>query len=426
MKEAFVQFVWQHKLLQVGNFTTVMGTSLSVTNYGILNHDSGPDFLNAQLFMDGQTWAGAIEIHIKASAWKLHKHTNDKNYNNVILHVVWEFDGYHALRHDGTVIPTLEIKQLVDENLLQNYQQLSEQLNLVACHKHPVKTYEVQMQSAYHRALADRLILKSEKIMDLAMQTKFDWQNVFYITTSRYLGMKVNTQPMEDLAKRTPNELLAKNRHNFLLLEALLFGQAGFLDSPAIDEYHGKLKEEYNFLKNKYTLQSMSVLEWKFGKLRPPNFPTLRIAQLAALVYSQWHLFSKIIEIKNIAQLKKEFNSQPSNYWLNHYKFGNETTKKVGSLGETSIYSILINVVSPILFAYGKYKNQENLVQRAFDLLELLPAEDNKFTRHYNTLGFANNNAYDSQAILGLKENYCEPKQCLKCAIGVKVLSRKY
>jgi len=222
---------------------------------GLLNSDAGPDFTNARISIDGQSWAGAIEIHVKASEWKAHKHKEDPRYNSVVLHVVWEYDNFDALRSDGSIIPTLELKSLVNHSVLENHYALHGQLSMVPCAKLNPMHYEMNVKSALHRALADRMIQKSNRLVKLVKNHTNDWQQVFYIATARYLGMKVNAEAMEELASRTPNELLAKNKESLFRTEALLFGQSGFLDAPSLDQYHTDLKKEYDYLKKNIALQ---------------------------------------------------------------------------------------------------------------------------------------------------------------------------
>lgn len=424
MQEEFVQFVWHHGLFKNKPLKTIQQGDITLFDRGLLNIDSGPDFTNARIKINNQDWAGSIEVHIKASDWKRHQHAKDQRYDSVILHVVWSYDHYNAQRHDGSTIPTLELKSLVEESVILNYKTLFSDLNMVPCTKFNPMRYDIQVNGALHRAIADRMIQKSAWLLSLKGTHRNDWQKVFYMAIARYLGMRVNADAMQDLACRTPNDLLAKNKNSKLQLEALLFGQSGFLDAPAADEYHAKLKQEYTFLKKKYDLTSMSVLSWKFSRMRPANFPTVRISQLAALIHKQSHLFSKVIQEKNVSTLKGFFAIENSNYWCSHYKFGVLAKRGVQKLGAGTIESVLINVVAPLLFAYGKHRNDEYMKERAFDLLELLKPEDNKFTRCYKEIGFSNETAYDSQAIMGLRENYCEKRRCLQCSIGIKILDK--
>jgi hypothetical protein len=425
MREDFVHFIWQQKLWNFTGALCQSGQSIQVFDNGVLNHDAGPDFAQARLAIDNQSWAGNVEMHLKASDWKLHKHSEDLRYYNVILHVVWHDDGYRIMRPDGTEVPTLEIGPLVPPDIQENYKNLYQQLDSIPCAKLGPAQYEISMSSALHRALADRMITKAARFEVMAAEYKNDWQEVFYKAIAKYMGMKVNAEAMEELAKRVPNDLLAKNKQSIFALEALLFGQAGFLNGHEIDDYHGKLKKEYAYIKAKHGLESMESINWKFSRMRPPNFPTVRIAQLANLIFYQLHMFSKIVNEKNVMAIKLMFETEASEYWQSHFRFGVESKKRTKKLGESTINSLIINVIAPILFAYGNHRSDEVMKNQAFDLLELIEAEDNKYTRNYTAVGFPNRNAYESQALLGLRELYCEPRMCTKCAIGIKLLMAK-
>jgi hypothetical protein len=421
MEEAFLHFIWLHGLFDTNNLKLTNGSTLVITRRGVLNSDSGPDFFNARIKIDDSEWVGNIEIHKKASDWDKHKHTSDAAYNNTILHVVYEADKEVYLQ-EGSMLPCLILKGRINEALHEHYQELSSTLDAIPCSRlNPIK-YESEVLQMQHRALAERMILKAERVIILADELKYDWQSVFYILLARYLGMKVNSDAMEQLARFTPNLLLAKNKENSQKVESLLFGQAGMLQGKSLDNYHRELKNEYTFLAAKYSLKPMNATAWKFMRMRPANFPTLRISQLGDLIVKSSHLFSQIIEVKNSIQLAQLFEAKASDYWNTHYRFGIVSSNSQKTLGADTRDGLLINTVAPILFAYGHYHANDEMKEKAFDLLAVVKPENNKITRTMISLGFRNTTSYESQAFLGLRELYCTKKRCLECAVGMKII----
>lgn len=421
MEEAFLHYVWQQGVFDLSNLRTAGTEPLVLHSRGLPNRDSGPDFSSARIRIGDQEWAGHVEIHIRTSDWDKHGHQYDKAYNNVILHVVYE-NNVVIRRQDGTIIPCLELKPRISPRCYDSFESMKQSLQFIPCASQAPSETGMNMNSAMHRALTDRLLVKAARVTTLCESLGHDWQNAFYITLARYLGFKVNADAMEKLAMITPNALLARHRNEPLQVEALLYGQAGMLEEHCRDEYFLELKREYAFLQKKYGLQPMSPLHWKFMRMRPVNFPSIRISQLAGLVVNPMHLFSKILEEKNAKELLKYFEADASEYWETHFRFGKISKIKTRHIGKTSLEGLLINAVSPVLFAYGKHRQDEVLMERAFDLLACLKPENNRITREYMGAGFNNNTAYESQALLGLNELYCKQKKCLECAIGMKLI----
>lgn len=422
--EEFLHFIWQFRLYGAKSLLTTKGEVIEVLQQGTLNKNAGPDFTKAKLIIDGTTWVGNVEIHIKSSDWLLHKHQIDSAYENVILHVVHE-DDEPIYRQDGTLLPVLVIKDLFPVDLLHNYQQLINSVNNFPCEKQIHLVDEFLIDGFLSRVLVERFEEKSAEVELKIKELKGDWDESFYHFIARNFGFKVNATPMEMLAQSLPQQLFAKHKDNPLQIEALIFGQAGFLSQTFEDEYPNQLKREYQFLQKKYGLKPIDISLWKFLRMRPQNFPTLRLAQFAALIVNSNHLFSKILIMKDYRNAHVLFENLPVNpFWQKHYHFNKKAENVALQLGKTSIQNIIINTVSLFLFAYGKALAQENFVTRSFYLLENTAAESNAIIKQYEDAGVVVKNAFYSQAILQLKKKYCNEKKCLSCGIGIKLLKQ--
>lgn len=424
MTEEFLQYIWEQKLFLFSGLQTTTGIPFEVLNTGKRNVDSGPDFFNAQIKIDGTVWAGNVEVHKKASDWFLHNHQNDKAYDNVILHVVEENDK-PVFRLSGEEIPAFEIKY--PEHLKINYKRLLDAATWIACEDQFHKINPVILQLGFNRLMIERLENKTAEIMQRLAQNNHNWNETFYQVLARMFGFNVNKIPFELLAKSLPVAVLSKHKNSIFQLEALLFGNSGLLNQQLLgDEYYLKLREEFSFLYKKYHLSPIEGHLWKFMRLRPVNFPTVRISQLAALIHRSHGLFSKIIEIDSLEKLKKLFDVQASEYWNSHYNFNKTTPKtKIKKLGENAVNILIINVVIPFLFVYGETQNKNLLKNRALDFLEKLPSEKNSITRKWQELGIESRSAFESQALIQLKNMHCEKKNCLNCQIGVKLVKSK-
>lgn len=422
--EEFLHFIWQFRLYSAQNLSTTIGEFIKVLQQGSVNKNAGPDFSNAKLIIGDTTWVGNVEIHIKSSDWILHNHQADNAYENVILHVVYEDDA-PIYRKDGTIIPVLILKGLFPLNLLGNYERLITSTNNFPCEKQIYQVDEFLINGFLSRVLVERLENKSGEVYDKLSKLKGDWDETFYHFMARNFGFKVNAIPMEMLAQSLPQQLFAKHKDNPLQIEALIFGQAGFLNQRFDDEYPNQLKREYLFLQKKYSLKPIDVSLWKFMRMRPQNFPTLRLAQFAALIVSSNHLFSKILVMRDYRNSQILFENLPVNsFWQTHYHFNKEAQKVSLQLGKSSIQNILINTLSLFLFAYGKALDQHNFITRSFYLLENISSENNSIIKQYQDAGVVVKNAFNSQAILQLKKNYCNEKKCLTCGIGIKLLKQ--
>lgn len=422
--EDFIHYVWQFKLFDKSALQTTDGCTLQLLNVGLPNKNAGPDFTNAKIVIDDTTWVGQIEIHLKSSDWNTHQHQNDAAYNNVILHVVLE-DDEPVYTHENLLMPTLELKNRISPYLFGNYENLMSSTSKFPCENQVTSVDTFVVDSFLSRVLIERFEHKSKEVFDTLALLYGDWDETFYHFMARNFGFKVNGLPMKMLAQSLPQGLFAKHKDQMLQIEALLFGQAGFLEDYFKDEYPNNLKQEYEFLRKKYQLKSLEPSIWKFMRMRPQNFPTLRIAQFAGLIVKSSHLFSKILKVEDIKELKQLFEELPiNNYWQNHYHFKKESIQKNIQLGKSAIDNILINTVSLFLFAYSKFSGDEHLQTRAFQLLESVASEKNAIIDMYLGAGVEIKNAYQSQAILQLNKFYCREKQCLKCSIGNKILLR--
>jgi hypothetical protein len=421
--EDFLFFVWQFKVFSQQNLKTVDNQSIKLVHTGVLNRDAGPDFEQAKLFIGDTEWVGNVEIHIKASDWNLHKHSTDKAYNNVILHVVYEYD-CPVYRMDGTEIPTLEIKPFIFPNIESQYHALMQNLNWIPCEKHIASIEDMHLESWFSRMLIERLERRSIELEAILDEFKGSWDDVFYVALARNFGFKTNALPFEMLARSLPQQILARHKNNPQQIEALVFGQAGFLEDKLEDVFHQQLAREYRFLKAKYNLKPIDKYLWKFLRLRPQNFPTIRLAQFSALIVQSSHLFSKILEIKDSKKISNLFkNLKVSDYWLSHYRFEKEAEGVSIQLGQSSVNNILLNTVALTLFSYGKYIDNDKIKDRAINLLEALPFEKNQITQRFIDIGVKKGNSSRSQALLHLKKSYCDEKKCLNCAIGTKIVN---
>ncbi|MBB2144367.1 DUF2851 family protein [Pedobacter sp. LMG 31464] len=422
--EEFLHFIWQFRLYGAQKLYTTDGDVIEIIQQGILNKNAGPDFNNVKLKIKDTTWVGNVEIHIKSSDWLLHKHELDSAYENVILHVVYEDDA-PIYRKDGTLIPVLVLKGLFPLRLLANYEQLISSTNNFPCEKQIHEVDEFQINGFLSRVLVERLEQKSGEVREKLTVLKGDWDETFYHFMAKNFGFKLNATPMEMLAQSLPQQLFGKHKDNPLQIEALIFGQAGFLNQVFEDEYPQQLKREYQFLQKKYNLVPIDISLWKFMRTRPQNFPTIRLAQFAALIVNSNHLFSKILLIKSHRDLQQIFENLPVHpFWKTHYHFNKQAEDVSVQLGKKSIHNILINTLSLFLFTYGKVMDQYKLINRTFALLENLPTESNVIIQQYVAAGVNIKNAFNSQAILQLKKAYCNEKKCLNCVIGIKILKQ--
>ena len=418
MKEDFLHYIWKTKNFDLKNLSTTDGQNLSLSILGSHNMNAGPDFLNAKIKIGETTWVGHIEIHINASDWYKHKHHEDKAYNNVILHVVYNNDKT-IKNENGQPLATFVLDTRINLSEFENYNDLMSSLNWVPCTKHLVNLDLSKMPIQLEGLVISRLISKYSRIKKLLDQSKNDWEGVLFQLLLRYFGLKVNGDAFEILAEKTPYKLLIKCESLFQK-ESLLFGQAGLLKNK--DDYIISLENEYRHQKEKYSLQPMTGVEWKFSKLRPANFPSLRLAQIASLYHKTPQLFQQLKADLSLSNLANLLSSHCSEYWNTHYLPGKESPIRIKDIGSTTKDILIINVIVPIIFAYGHSIDNYKLKEKAVDILSEISSENNGIIRKWKSFGFSPKNASDTQALLQLKNEYCDTFKCLACPLGQQII----
>lgn len=421
MREDLLHYIWKMKRFDWSDLRTTEGQHVEILHFGIHNHDAGPDFLEGKVKIGETTWAGHIEIHIQSSHWYQHDHQSDPNYDNVILHVVYE-DDRPVLDKKGSKVPTIELANRIDNSLLGRYNDLMNNSSWIPCERTFEDIPKIKKMLWLDRLMVERLESKIQPIQNMLEKINYDWEEAFFKSLCRTMGLKVNADAMIALASSIPLKTLLKYKHSHLQLEALLFGQAGMLDRSFEDGYPQRLQREYQMLKNKHGLTTIPSTMWKFMRLRPANFPTIRIAQMAQLIYQSNHLFSKMLAASNLKEIENMFDVKLSNYWKDHYQFDKSTTSRAKRLGKSTIQLLMINTIVPFLFVYGKYKKEEQYVEKALDLLRSCPPEQNAIIKKWKALGMTVDNAHTSQALLQLKNVYCKNQRCMSCAIGHQLM----
>lgn len=420
MTEEFLHYLWKHKILPT-DLQTQYGEKIKIIKTGIHNHDAGPDFMDARIKIGNTLWAGNIEIHVKTSDWFRHGHQNDKKYDNVILHFVFKNDT-ELKRKNNEPVPTLELGNVYDKKLYENYLDFKNSEHRIPCFKQ-LSSVDVFIKETFkERTGIERLERKCLNIKTRLEQSNWNWDRSFTEDLFRNFGFRKNNVGFELLAKSIPLKVIYQLSYDLFQLEALLFGQAGFLNDKFSEDYPAVLQKEYLHLKSKYNLKPVEQYLWKFLRLRPSNFPTIRIAQLAAVLCNNQRIFSEIIIPGNFHKTMELFNVKASEYWDCHYTFKKETSKKVKKLGKASVNLIMINTIIPYIFFYGKTKNKPEYMVNAIDYLRKLPAESNAVTRQWEKTGMELSNAFDTQALIQLFEEYCNFKRCLHCTIGHNLL----
>lgn len=420
MNERLLHFIWQFQYFNKHNLETTAGESLQVLHPGRLNTNQGPDFSAAKLRIGGTVWVGNIELHVNASDWFAHHHTADANYARIILHVVWNNDVI-VPGNSGEPLPTLELQPLVPVIMLQHYTALMQANGPVPCASFLPVLENVAWLAWKERLVAERLQRKADQVLEQLHQAGKHWEEVCWWQLARNFGMKVNAALFEQVARSLPVTQLGKHKHQLHQLEAMLMGQAGLLNGSFTEDYPQLLQREYRFLAKKYTLEPVAKAP-DFLRMRPANFPTIRLAQLAVLIQQSSHLFSKILETGSPVALRKLLDVTANDYWHYHYLFDEPTAYKPKKLGKLMAENVIINTIVPLLFAYGIYHQNNRYKEQAVQLLNQLPPEHNAITREWERYGVANEQALDAQALLELKQEYCCAKKCLHCAIGTRLL----
>jgi hypothetical protein len=424
MTESFLHYVWQFQYFDKKDLATIRGEPVQVFSPGVLNHHAGPDFLNARIRIGEMEWIGNVEIHIHASEWRHHHHDQDHAYDNVVLHVVWKCD-WDVTRRDGSLLPAIELRRRVDKSLILKYTKLISSSDTIPCASRYPLVDRLIRHSMMDRTLVQRLEKKAGTVLGIWRQANNDWEETFYQVLCANFGFKVNTEPLQQLARALPFRIVLKHCNSLLHIEALLFGQGGFLDSNFRESYFLLLKREYELLETKYRLKEkkLNAAQWRFLRLRPANFPTLRLAQLASVFHHHPRIFSLLLETNDVKALRSIFAVTQSAFWLQHYRFGLRQKTMISPMGTMSIDNIIVNSVVPVLVAYGRAADEQQWVDKSIALLKQMPAEQNAVTRKWNALGESIDTAFDSQALIELYREFCLKRRCLSCSIGSSLVN---
>ncbi|WP_168193923.1 DUF2851 family protein [Pontibacter sp. SGAir0037] len=424
MREAFLHYIWQHQYFDKSNLETAEGEPIQVLRTGFYHSDAGPDFKEALIRIGEVEWSGSVEIHIRASDWQRHRHQTDEKYNQVVLHVVWEADEA-VLRTDNTSIPTLELKNRIAPAMLQKYETLQLAGGAIPCASFWPTVPDITKTMMMERALTERLELKGAEVTAMYRNNGNDWELTAYQLLCKGFGFKLNQEPFERLAKALPWQVVRRHQQQGMQVEALLFGQAGFLNEVK-DEYSQQQVREFSFLSYKYSLkaQVMQRHHWNFLRMRPANFPTVRLSQLAAVLASHQHLFARLMETSDVKTYEALFRVPVSAYWQEHYDIGKSSKAVQEAIGKSSAQNLIINVVVPLLAGYAHYSQERTYLEKAVALLEKLKEDSNRTTRLYEELGWKARTAADNQAALALYKHYCAPVNCLQCAVGNKIIKQ--
>jgi hypothetical protein len=410
---------------------TTDGKLVEVIDPGLHNRNAGPDFFNAKVKIDGTLWVGNVEIHDRSHDWYVHGHDHDSAYNNVVLHVAGVVDD-NVITSDGKFLPQLQLD--VPKEINDHYKELLETDQYPPCYKIIPDLTKLTIHSWMSALQTERLEQKTEAIKARVDRNNGSWENGYFTTLARNYGFGINGDAFEMWANTLPLKAVDHHRDDVFQIEAIFMGQAGLLELNTIpsqyqrdalnEGYFAKLRNEYQYLAHKFSMKPMDATMWRFLRLRPQNFPHIRISQLANLYYSRRAGLSSLVECTTIEQLKAVLATSVTPYWETHYTFGSTSCRNDKNLSPASLNLLMINTAIPMLFAYGKHKSDEALCDRAFDLLEQLKAENNYITRLWQQCGLTAQNAGDSQALIQLKKEYCDKKDCLRCRIGFEYLKR--
>lgn len=420
MKEDFLHYLWKFKKFNALNLKTFNQEEITISNVGQYLELAGPDFFNAQITIGNQKWAGNVEIHVKSSDWYVHHHEKDSGYENVILHVVWEHDS-EVFRTDNSEIPVLELKNYVDQSILNNYQKLSTPKSWVFCEKQLKEIPQFIVTNWQERLFFERLERKSRPILKLLEETNNDWETVLFHLLAKNFGLNTNGDTFLKVAQSIPFSIIRKECFEVENLEALLLGAAGLLDADKEDAYFKDLKFRYFYLLHKHQIEKHFIEPVQFFKHRPDNFPTIRLSQLANLFHKQQNLFSKISTVNTVEAIYEIFRVSVTSYWETHYQFDKESPKKKKALSKSFMDLLILNTIIPLQFAYAKSQGKE-VSEDLIDFLTAVEAEKNSIIDKFDSFGIKSKNAFETQSLLQLKNEYCNKSKCLDCAIGIELL----
>lgn len=420
--EQLLHYVWKHKIFPLGELKTTTGQQVEVIDTGLANTNAGPDFFNAKIKLDGVLWVGNIEIHQRSSDWYRHGHDKDVGYDSVILHIATETDT-EVKRTNGEVIPQMQLA--CPDRVRTNYQELIETDSYPPCYRIIPSLSPFTLHSWMSALQMERFEQKAALLGERLKRCLGNWEDAFFVTLARNFGFGLNGDAFEAWANRVPLRAVDKHRNDLFQIEAIFFGQAGILADPDGDDYYLRLKREYAYLQHKFELVPMEASQWRFLRLRPNNFPHIRIAQLACLYHRSYGLLSRLLETETLKEARDILRGGTSEYWVTHYTFGGSSPSRPKTLSNSSIDLLIINTIVTFLYAYGLHKGNERLCVRAGSFLEEIKAENNYITRMWDQCGMKAANAGDSQALIQLKKEYCDKKKCLYCRIGYEYLKRK-
>ena len=421
MQEYFLHYIWSLQYFDKTDLFTTEGERLDLFYPGTLNGDSGPDFSNARLRLGDMDWVGNIEVHTLSSGWLDHHHEIDPAYDSVILHVVWREDK-RVFRRDNSSLPTIELQGRVEESLVRNYRQLiGSSFSIPCCRSFP-SVEPVTRYSMVEKAVAQRLERKASEVLGLLERCRNSWDETTYQLLARAFGFKVNADPMIQLARALPLKLIRKQPDLFHT-EALLFGQSGFLEAHQGDDYYLALQKEYRLQAHKHSMTGcMTKSQWKFLRMRPPNFPTTRLAQWGAILHARQNLYADIMDVNSLPALFGLLKVSPSDYWVKHYQFSKQSMNGFHELGKGSMEVIIVNAVIPLWAAYSIRMDDQQYMDRALAIMEQLPAEVNSITRKWSDLGMEARNSFEAQGLIELFNTFCQRKSCLHCSIGASLI----
>lgn len=421
MKEDFLHYVWRFKKLKTITLKTTQGQELVIKDFGLYLGTQGPDFFNAQVYIDHQLWAGNVEMHVNASDWYAHHHEIDPAYQNVILHVVWNND-ISVLRNDGSEIPTLVLKDFITESVFNAYNQFKQQPQYIFCEDYLQHFNSFDWFLWKEKLMIERLEQFTDRIIQELKQTKNNWEEAFYSMLLRNFGLNTNSDAFYEIAKKLPFKIIRKELTNKTHVEALLLGTANLLDNDAEDYYLKTLQKTYFYLQQKHNLKAISN-KITYFKLRPDNFPTIRLMQFATFISNQVFLFDLVKNPESLCVNKNVLKAQPSAYWQTHYVFGKEHTVKSKAISSSFYNLLLINTILPFQYVYHEQLGSD-AVDEILQHYQTLPVEKNATVEMFKNMQVPITSSFDSQSVLYLKKNYCDLRRCLNCEIGIKLMNQ--
>ena len=428
MKEDLLYFVWKTKYFSHEDLFTTDGEPIKILDYGRQNPYSGPDFSNAKIMIADTLWVGNVEMHILSSDWTKHNHESDDSYQNVILHVVYRHDKEINFSNSQPKIniPTLELRHKIPEEILTRYTSLFENQYWIPCEKLICEIDLSKLEVWKSRLVIERLEHKVNYILPIYQESNDDWETVLYVILARYFGSLANMESFEALARKVDKRIVLKNVHDIITIEALFFGQAGMLEGESDEAYITTLKEKYSFLKKKYNLEPLPSSIWKYSGVMPPGFPTLRIGQFASLIATKHSLFSSFLHCHDVHDLYDSLEVQVNTFWSNHYTFEKRSQARNTKLSKEFKDLLIMNAIIPVFFLYGKLTGNQECMDKFVNLLSEVKGEKNRVVDQWRNLGLNTSTALDSQALLQLKQSYCDNRKCMSCALGASIMKGEH